>query len=206
MSAAVGFLPLAVVEIVDDDAHGQAEELVKVAHPLGVALGQVVVHGDHVNALARQRVQIDRQGRDQGFSFTGLHLGDFALVQHHSADQLDVEMAHVQGAAAGFARDGERLDQYIVERGALREFFLEFDGLMGELLVGELLDGGFQIVDRGYQRPHRLDLACVPRAENLGEDSVKHSGDYFLFYQLPAEERRSLTLAVPCTASTEPRP
>ena len=46
----VGFAALLVVEIVDDDADGQAEEAVELAHPLRVALGQVVVDRDHVHA------------------------------------------------------------------------------------------------------------------------------------------------------------
>ena len=48
----VGVLALLVVEVVDDDAHLQAEGLVDAAHPLGVALGQVVVDRDDVHALA----------------------------------------------------------------------------------------------------------------------------------------------------------
>ena len=35
------------------DADVEAEEPVDLAHPLGVALGQVVVHGDEVHAVAR---------------------------------------------------------------------------------------------------------------------------------------------------------
>ena len=50
--AAVGVLALLIVEIVDDDADGQAEELVEAAHPFGVAFGEVIVDGDDVNALA----------------------------------------------------------------------------------------------------------------------------------------------------------
>ena len=121
--AVVIFLALVIVEVVDDDADGQAEPLVDAAHPLGVAMGQVVVDGDDVNAVAFERVQINGQGGDQRLSFTGLHLGDFAGVQHHAADQLDVEVPHVEDAAAGFAHHGEGFDQQIVERGALGQFF-----------------------------------------------------------------------------------
>jgi hypothetical protein len=63
-------------------------------------------------------------GGDQRLAFAGFHFGDFALVQHHAADQLHVEMAHVEDAAAGFADYGEGFDQQVVERGALGEFFL----------------------------------------------------------------------------------
>ena len=52
--AVVGLLALVVVEVVDDDADRHAQELVEPAHPLGVALGQVIVDGDDVDALARR--------------------------------------------------------------------------------------------------------------------------------------------------------
>ena len=57
----VGLAALLVVEPVHDDADGQAEELVDLAHPLGVAAGEVIVDGDDVNAFAGERIQIDRQ-------------------------------------------------------------------------------------------------------------------------------------------------
>jgi len=40
---------LLVIEAVHDDADGEAEETVDLAHPLGVALGQIVVDGDNVD-------------------------------------------------------------------------------------------------------------------------------------------------------------
>ena len=49
----VGRAALVAREVVDDQAHAQAQEAVHLAHPLAVALGQVVVHGDDVHALAR---------------------------------------------------------------------------------------------------------------------------------------------------------
>ncbi len=105
--AVVGGAAFLVVQIVHDGAHRHAEELVDLPHPLGVALGQVVVDGDDVYALAGERVQINRQRGDQRFAFTGLHFGDLAAVQNDAADQLHIEMAHVECAAAGFADDGK---------------------------------------------------------------------------------------------------
>ncbi len=102
-----------------DDADGEAEELVQRTHPVGVAARQVVVDGDHVHALAGQRVQVDRQGRDQGLALTGTHFGDLALVQDHAADQLDVEVTHAHHALASLADDGEGLGQDLVEGLAL---------------------------------------------------------------------------------------
>ena len=55
MSAAVGRVAFGVVHVVLDRPHRQAEELVDGAHPFRVALGQVVVDGDDVDALASDR-------------------------------------------------------------------------------------------------------------------------------------------------------
>ena len=42
-----------------NDAHGKAERMVELAHPLGIALGQVVVDGDEVRAFSFERIQVD---------------------------------------------------------------------------------------------------------------------------------------------------
>ncbi len=115
----VGGAALVVVEIVDDDADGEAEELVDLAHPLGVALGQVVVDGDDVDAAAGERIQIAGESGDEGLAFAGLHFGDLALVQNHAADELHVEVAHLHGAPAGLADHGEGFGQNLVEGFAL---------------------------------------------------------------------------------------
>ena len=55
----------------------------------------------------------------------------------------------------------------------------EFDGLGGELLVGEGLEGLFEGVDLGEDGQHALDRAFIGGAEDFGEDVVEHGG--FLF-------------------------
>ena len=131
------------------DADVHAEEAVDRAHPLGVAAGEVVVDGDDVGALARQRVQVRRQRRDQGLALAGAHLGDLALVQHHAADHLHVEMPQAERAARRLADDGEGLGQQVVER------------LAGGELVAELARLGSQVgIREGLQRRlERVDLA-----------------------------------------------
>jgi hypothetical protein len=118
-----------------DDAHGEAEEAVDLAHPVGVAARQVVVDRDHVDALAFQGVQVGGQGRHQRLALAGLHLGDAAAVEHDAAHELDVERAHVDGPPGGLAGDGKGGDQEVVERGAGFELAAEFHGLRPELLV-----------------------------------------------------------------------
>ena len=85
------------------------------AHPLRVALGQVVVDRDHVDAAAGHRVERRGQRRDEGLALAGLHLRDLALVEHDRAEQLDVEGAHPQLAPADLAGGREDLRQRVVE-------------------------------------------------------------------------------------------
>ncbi len=54
---AVGFAALLFVEIVNDVAHGQAEEAMDAAHPFRIAARQVIVYRYDVNALAFERIQ-----------------------------------------------------------------------------------------------------------------------------------------------------
>ena len=125
----------------------QAEEAVDLAHPLGVAAGKVVVHRDDVDALAGERIEIDRQRRDQGLALAGLHLGDLAVVQDHAADELHVEMPLAKRALARLADHGEGLGQQFVERGAVREPLAELVRLGPQRLVGQACDRGFQRID-----------------------------------------------------------
>ena len=84
----VGGLAVLGLDVVDHQAHGEAQEAVDLAHPLAVALGQVVVDGDDVHALSRQGVEVGGQGGHQGLALAGLHLGDAALVEDDAADEL----------------------------------------------------------------------------------------------------------------------
>ena len=61
----------------------------------------------------------------------GFHFGDAAAVECDAADKLDVEMAHVEHAAAGFAANGESLNQDVIERRPVGDALLEFSGFLG---------------------------------------------------------------------------
>ena len=95
---AVGFLSLRVVEAVNHDADGHAEELVEGPHPFGIAPGEVVVDGHHVHAEAREGVEIDGKRGDEGLSLSGRHLCDLPLVEHDAA----YELGRRNGAFRGF--------------------------------------------------------------------------------------------------------
>jgi len=127
------------------DAH--AEEVEDRAHPLGVAARQVLVDRDDVRALAGQRIEVRGQRGDQRLAFAGAHLGDVAVVQHHAADQLHVEVPEAQRAARRLAHHGERLRQQVVDGLAGGELLAELHGAGGELLVAEPLQPRLERVD-----------------------------------------------------------
>ena len=170
----VAVLPLMVVQVVQDGADGQPQRPMDLSHPFGVARGQVVVDRDDVYALAFERIQVGGQRGHQGLAFTCSHFGDLAAVQGDAADQLDVEMAHVHEAAAGFAHYGEGFDEEVVQGRTLSQFFLEFDGLGGEIDIGKRLDARLQVVDRRDDRHHGLDFTLVLGAKDLGQDGINH--------------------------------
>ena len=163
----IGDAPLLIRQPMHDAARGQAQEAVDLPHPFAVALGEIVVDRHHMHAFAGQRVQIDGQGGDQGLAFAGLHLGDIAAMQHHAADQLDVEMALAEGALGGLAHHRKGFGQNIVQGLARFQPRLEGGGHGLELFVRHGLEARLQGVDLGHSAPERLDLALVGGAENL---------------------------------------
>ena len=191
MSARVRGAALVVVQVVNDHADRQPQKLVDLAHPLGVALGQVVVHRDHVHAVAGQRIQIAGQRGHQRFAFAGLHLGNLALVQHHAADQLHVEVPHLHRAPARLAHHRKRLGQNLVQRSLLRCFLLvrvgnsfeprrnprpELGRLCSQLFIRELLGLRLHRADLNHDGRQPLDGALVRCAEDFGKNLSKNTG------------------------------
>ena len=172
----VGDLPLLIVQLVLDDADRHPEEPVDLAHPLGVAAGEVVVHRDDVDALALERVQVGGQRRDERLALARLHFRDPALVQHDAANELDVEMPHVQGAASGLANDRERFRQDVVERGAVGHALAQLRRLLAQHQVAQGLDGRLERVDGFDDRADLLQLTFVLRAEDFREQAIDHEG------------------------------
>ncbi len=183
---------LRVAEIVHDDADGQPEELVDGAHPRRVASGQIVVDGDDVDAVAGQRVEINGQGGDQRLAFAGLHLGDAALMQHHAADQLHIEMALAQGALGRLADGGERFRDQIIERRAGLDAGAELLGAGAQGFVGQRRHFRLERVDLRHHRPVFLDFPLVRRAEDFAGDSAE--GEHWV---LSLDKRRDFSVPDP---------
>ena len=84
----VGFVLVYAVDV-------QAEVVVDVAHPLGVALSQIGVHRDQMRAPPRKGVQIKRHGGHERLSLSGGHLGDAPTVEGNGTHELHVVGNHV---------------------------------------------------------------------------------------------------------------
>jgi len=128
-----------------------------------------------VDALAGQRVEIDRKGRDQRLAFAGLHLGDIALMQDHAADQLHVEMPLAEGTFGRLAHGGEGRHQKVVEGLAVGERLPEFRGARFQRLVRQGRDFGLKGVDGVDTRLVPLDPPIVGGAEKLAGERADHA-------------------------------
>ena len=133
--------------VVLEQTDGHAQVLVDAAHPLGVALCQVIVDGNDMHALAGDSVEVAGQGGDERLALAGLHLGNMTLMKRHGADELYVKVAHARDALGSLAHGGKGLGKHVVERLAVGVTLAELIGLGAEFLLGHLLKLGLKTVD-----------------------------------------------------------
>ena len=145
-------------------------------HPLGVAAREIVVDRDDVHAPPGETVQHRGQGRHEGLALAGGHLRDRALVEHHAAHQLDVEVPHAQPAAPDLPHHREDLGQELVELGPVLDLLPQLVGAPAEGLLRPAADLGLEGVDGGDAGTHALDVALVLGPEDLAEDQIDHDG------------------------------
>ena len=133
--------------VVLEQTDGHAQVLVDAAHPLGVALCQVIVDGNDMHALAGDSVEVAGQGGDERLALAGLHLGNMTLMKRHGADELYVKVTHARDALGSLAHSGKSLGKHVVERLAVGVTLAELIGLGAEFLLGHLLKLGLKTVD-----------------------------------------------------------
>src|SRR5690606_32954289 len=144
-------------------------------HPLGVPLGQVVVHGHHVNALPGQGVQVTGQRRHQGFTLTGTHFGNLAFVERDPTNHLYIEVAHAQHPLGGLAHNSKGFRQNGVQRLALGQTLLELGRFAPKCLFVQSSDGVLKRVDLLDDLTHSLQFTAVLTSEDLLGDISKHT-------------------------------
>ena len=92
----VGIATLLRIRLVRiDTVNRQAVELIHRTHPLGITLCKVVVHGNHMNTLACQRIQEYGQCSHEGLTLSRSHLGNLTLMQYHSTEELNIVVNHI---------------------------------------------------------------------------------------------------------------
>ena len=87
--------------------HCQPQEFINLTHPLSITAGQVIVYCDNVDGLATDNIEIHRQSSNKGFPFACSHLSNLPLVKNHAADQLDIEVAHIESPLRDLSHDGK---------------------------------------------------------------------------------------------------
>ena len=85
----------AVGAVLVDAIYAQPVEHVDGTHPLRVTLGQIVVHGHHVYAVACEGIQEDGQSGGKCLTLTREHLCYLALMKHRTSEELHVEVHHI---------------------------------------------------------------------------------------------------------------
>ena len=150
---------LIVFHGVQDHAHGQAQKLMHLSHPLRVTLCQIVVDRHNMDAFSFQRVQIGRTGGYQRFSFTGFHLRDTALMKNNTADQLYPVVLHIQHPSGSLSDGGKSLRKQIIQSLALCQPLLELPCFILQLFIRQLHHIGAQRLDLVHQRHDALQLS-----------------------------------------------
>ena len=148
-------------------AYSQTQEGIQFSHPFRVTLCQVVVDCDDVNAFAFQCVEICGQSSDQSLTFTGLHLGNPALVQYHAADELHPEVLHAQASPCAFSTDRKGLWQNIVQGLSVLQSFPELRRLRLQLLIAECLHLLVQCLHLIYNFSYFLYFFFIQITEDL---------------------------------------
>ena len=94
-------------------------------------------------------------------------------MQDHAADELHVEMAHVDGAAASLAAYRKGLGQDAVQGLAVGDTLLEQSGLGAQVGVALLEQIGLELADARDEGTHALEDTCVSGAEDFLGDGTE---------------------------------
>ena len=122
-----------------------------------------------MHATTAQGVQIGWQGCGQGFTFTGAHLCDTAVIQHHAAQQLHVEVTHAEDALARLTHYREGLRQQVFQHFTLFQARAELVGLGFQFVIGQFFHVRFHLVDQLNRFAHAAQRTIVTATKNFGQ-------------------------------------
>ena len=116
-------------------ANRQAQKIIKTPHIFGVAPCQIIIDSHHMNAFARQGIQINRQGRRQRFPLSCAHFRNFSFVQRNPSYQLHIKVTQLQHTLGSLTHHCKGFRQYLIQRLALVQAPLELLRFSTKLLV-----------------------------------------------------------------------
>jgi hypothetical protein len=99
---------------------------------------------------------------------------DLAVVEHHAADQLHVEVAHPEARLTHCPADGKRLGQEALQGSAVLQPRPELAGLGRQFRCGQALDVVGQRIDHAHDLLVALDGAIIATAEQLAYETSDH--------------------------------
>ena len=152
--------------IMNDQADRQAEEAENLTHPFRVTFCEVVVDGNDMDTFTLECVEVCGEGFDHGFTFTGTHLSDTALMEDDTAKDLNGVMFHIQDAGAGLTADSESVGEDSIERFTVDQTTAEVIGLGAEFLIAHCLIFFFECEDFVFNRFDTAQFAFRVRTED----------------------------------------
>ena len=127
-----------------------------------------------MDPCSRNRVEIQGQRRDKGFTFTGSHLGNPALVQRNSAHHLNIEDPHTKRPLSGLTNNSKCLRKKRIERFTCFMTRLKFLALALDILITQCCKAAFKrtdSIDDLFQSFYFTRIFC---AEYLAEELSNH--------------------------------
>ena len=169
------------------DANRQAQKVVELTHPARVATGQIVVDGDHMNAFACQRVQIDGQRCGECFTFAGSHLRNFSVVKRHTTQQLDIKVTHLHDTFAALAHHRKSFGKYLFQRLAVTDALFQILRFLTQFVIAQFFVIRLERIDLLNRFTVGFEQPFVAAAKNFGQDVGGHT---FWIARSCAGERR----------------
>ena len=107
-----------------------------------------------MDAFSGKSVEVCREGGNEGLTFTGLHLGDTAVVKDDSSEDLNRIGFQTEDTVGCLTAGGEGVGQNIVESLAVGKTFFQRGGDVAKFIIGHslilLVQSKYLILDGGH--------------------------------------------------------
>ena len=123
-----------------------------------------------MDTATRERIEIGGERRYERLAFTRAHLCNLALMQRDAADELNVEVTHLERSTRSLPNHCEGLRQECVEILLRGVTLLELERRFTQRFVAERGQFRFQRVGGSHELAVALQQPLVPAAENSGHD------------------------------------